>query len=178
MPYTVNICQLVQIVDGDRAQNRSEPRRSVTQASQSRPQLDLHSKDNYDDDNDVATLWLVSLAGNGWKSKKAETATNQNIRLVGRGKRWWRLLSVNKLSYNGSMGQAVAAPVPQLPVRKGSKHGLVEHFTHTHTHSHIHTVIQRLRNEQVQRECGHWKMLPQLLIQLLTCHSVAASPSR
>lgn len=39
MPYTVNICQLVQIVDGDRAQNRSEPRRSVTQASQSRPQL-------------------------------------------------------------------------------------------------------------------------------------------
>lgn len=70
MPYTVNICQLVQIVDGDRAQNRSEPRRSVTQASQSRPQLDLHSKDNYDDDNDVATLWLVSWREMAERAKK------------------------------------------------------------------------------------------------------------
>lgn len=50
--------------------------------------------------------------------------------------------------------------------------------SHTLAHTRTHTVIQRLRNEQVQRECGHWKMLPQLLIQLLTCHSVAASSSR
>lgn len=72
MPNTVNICQLVQIVDGDRPQNRTEPRQSVTQASQSRPQLDLHSKDNYDDDNDVATLWLVSWREKAEKAKKAK----------------------------------------------------------------------------------------------------------
>lgn len=153
MPYTVNICQLVQIVDGDRAQNRSEPRQSVTQASQSRPQLDLHSKDNYDDDNDVATLWLVSWREMAERAKKAKRRQIKTFDSGGRGKRWWRLLSVNKLSYNGSMGQAVAAPVPQLPVRKGSKHGLVEHFTHTHSYSDY--VMSKCSANAVTGRCCH-----------------------
>lgn len=86
MPYTVNICQLVQIVDGDRAQNRSEPRRSVTQASQSRPQLDLHSKDNYDDDNDVATLWLVSWREMAERAKKPKRRQIKTFDSWGGGK--------------------------------------------------------------------------------------------
>lgn len=84
MPYTVNICQLVQIVDGDRAQNRTEPRQSVTQASQSRPQLDLHSKDNYDDD--VATLWLVSWREKAERAKKAKRRQIKTFDSQGVGK--------------------------------------------------------------------------------------------
>lgn len=62
-------------------------------------------------------------------------------------------MSVNKLSYNGSMGQAVAAPVPQLPVRKGSKHGLVEHCTHTHSYSDY--VMSKCSANAVTGRCCH-----------------------